>query len=139
VAAAGSNFRSFPASICPLRRALYVKVRNAILDEMEYQALARKASKLARSLLEGDLDYLDNVLEMAGVGQGLVGELWNTDFHVFGEIASDTDHLPMKDVRAHCSATMLERLDRELRGIIVAYKDEVRIACNSVLAKYQYV
>ncbi len=65
--------------------------------------------------------------------------LWNTDFHVFGEIASDTDHLPMKDVRAHCSVRMLERSDRELIRVIVAYKGEVEIACHSILTKYQGV
>ncbi|WP_290525824.1 hypothetical protein [Alcanivorax sp.] len=116
-----------------------MKVRNVILEEMEYKALARKASKLARFLLESDQDYLDNVLEMTKVGQRLVGELWNTDFHVFGEIASDTDHLPMKDVRAHCSVRMLERSDRELIRVIVAYKGEVEIACHSILTKYQGV
>lgn len=114
-------------------------MKKVILNEIEYKRAAAKACELANFLLAGDRDYLENVLEMAKVGGSLVGEVWNTEFHVFGAIASDTDHLPMRDVRLLCSSSMLEKSDTELRVIVEAYRVEVEKACNEVLAKYQSV
>ncbi len=98
-----------------------------------------KATELAGSLLESDADYLENVLELNSIGNRLVGEVWGTEFHVFGVIASDTDHLPVKKVRPLCSAAMLEKSDDELRGIIRYYRAEVWDACRRILSKYQNV
>jgi len=122
-----------------LNTLLYGKMKKVTLNEIEYKRAAAKACELAKFLLAGDRGYLENVLEMAKVGGSLVGEVWNTEFHVFGAIASDTDHLPMRDVRLLCSSSMLEKSDTELRVIIEAYRVEVEKACNEVLAKYQSV
>lgn len=108
-------------------------------DESELKRCASKAIELAGSLLESDADYLENVLELNSIGNRLVGEVWETEFHVFGVIASDTDHLPTKKVRPLCSAAMLERSDDELRGIIGFYRTEVLDACRRILSKYQNV
>jgi hypothetical protein len=108
-------------------------------DESEFKRCASKAIELAGSLLESDADYLENVLELNSIGTRLVGEVWGTEFHVFGVIASDTDHLPTKKVRPLCSAAMLEKSDNELCGIIDSYKTEVSDACRRILSKYQNV
>ncbi|ONF45212.1 hypothetical protein BTO32_01700 [Marinobacter lutaoensis] len=108
-------------------------------NESELKRYASKAIELAGSLLESDADYLENVLELNSIGNRLVGEVWETEFHVFGVIASDTDHLPTKRVRPLCSATMLEKSDDELREIISSYRTEVSDACRRILSKYQNV
>lgn len=108
-------------------------------DESELKRCASKAIELAGSLLESDADYLEKVLELNSIGTRLVGEVWETEFHVFGVIASDTDHLPTKKVRPLCSAAMLEKSDNELREIINSYRTEVSDACGRILSKYQNV
>lgn len=79
------------------------------------------------------------MIELWKIGNSLYGQCWDTEFHVFGVIESDTDHLPTKKVRERCSATMLERSDIELKEVIAFYKEDVIEACNAILAKHQNV
>ena len=105
---------------------------------MEYLVkLKQEACGLANSLLLSNENYLDNTLNLWRVGERLLGVVWDTEFHVFGVIASDTDHLPLQKVREHCSERMLKESDIELSEIIKHYKDDVTEACNEILAKHQ--
>jgi len=110
-----------------------------VTNEKEYKADASEAVRLAGYLLQGDKGYLDYVLELNRLGNKLVGEVWDTYFHVFGVLASDTDHLPTQKVRPHCSSSMLEKSDKELKSIIKFYKTDVTRACHGILSKYQNV
>ena len=99
--------------------------------------LKQEACSLASSILRSDENYLDNTLNLWQIGEQLLGKVWDTEFHVFGVIASDTDHLPLSKVRKYCSKTMLEKSDIELSKIIKSYKNEVTEACNEILTKHQ--
>ena len=114
-------------------------MNKVILNETEFRDDANRAIELARCLLQDDKDYLDTVLELNRIGNRLVGEVWDTKFHVFGIIASDTDHLPTKKVRPLCSQSMLEKSDEELEDIINFYEKDVADACRKILSKYQNV
>ena len=114
-------------------------MNKVILNKAEYKNAANRAVELASCFLNSDENYLDNVLEINRTGNNLVGEVWDTEFHVFGVIASDTDHLPTNKVRSLCSQSMLEKSDEELQGIIMFYKTDVFKACHEILSKYQNV
>ena len=114
-------------------------MKKVVLNEPEYEKDTARASVLAKSLLEGDQEYLDNILELNQIGNKIYTEVWNTEFHIFGVIASDTDHLPIQRVRSLCSTKMLEKSDLELEQIIKHYKLDVENACKEILSKYQSV
>ncbi|MBL4567000.1 MAG: hypothetical protein JKY85_03095 [Porticoccus sp.] len=97
------------------------------------------ACELASSLLQTSDGYLDKVIKLWKIGNSIYGECWDTEFHVFGVIESDTDHLPTVQVRQHCSAKMLKNSDAKLLKIIDFYKQDVIGACNAILAKQQNV
>lgn len=118
---------------------LYKNMSKVILNEPEYKEAAARAVELAKHLLAGNENYLDNVLEICWLAEKLVGEVVNTEFHVFYAISSDTTHLPTKKVRPLCSQSMLKRSDEELISIIKHYETEVADACNKVLLKYKNV
>ena len=99
--------------------------------------LKQEACGLASSILRSNENYLDNTLNLWRVGERLLGKVWDTEFHVFGVIASDTDHRPLNKVRKHCTETMLKKSDIELSEIIKSYKNDVTEACNEILAKHQ--
>lgn len=101
--------------------------------------IKEQACDLAKALLSSDVEYLDRVIELWKIGNSLYGQCWDTEFHVFGVIESDTDHLPTRTVREHCSTTMLERSDKELKEIIAFYREGVTEACNAILVKHQNV
>jgi hypothetical protein len=91
------------------------------------------AIELATKLLESDDDYLDNVIELWRIGNRIYEQCWDTDFHVFGVIESDTDHLPLKHVRVNCSPEFLIKADKEIAETIKFYRADVVSACNKML------
>ncbi len=96
----------------------------------------QRACELAKEILASDIDYLDNVIEMWKIGNSIHGSVWGTEFHIFGVIASDTDHLPTKTVREHCSNEWLLKADKEISECIIFYRENVKKACNEILSKY---
>ncbi len=97
------------------------------------------ACKLAKDLLESDSSYLDKVIELWRIGNSLYGQCWDTEFHIFGVIESDTDHLPTEKVRQHCSEYMLTKSDKELKTVIEFYKQDVIRACKEIILKHKSV
>jgi hypothetical protein len=114
-------------------------MEKVILNESEYKKVATRATELASNLLDGDDHYLDNILEISQAGYELVDDLFDTEFHIFAVIISETDHLPTNKVRPLCSESMLKRSDAELVTIIKHYKADVANACHKILSKYKNV
>lgn len=114
----------------PVTKALYV----ALI--MSNESSKRKSCELAKALLTSNEDYLDNVLALSYLGNEIHGQCWETEFHTFGLIASETDHLPLKKVRSRCSEEFLSKSDRETQETIKYYSTQVHAACNEILAKY---
>ncbi|MCU7807130.1 MAG: hypothetical protein KZQ73_04565 [Candidatus Thiodiazotropha sp. (ex Semelilucina semeliformis)] len=105
----------------------------------ENQEVKEQACELAKSLLASDSGYLDKVIELWKIGNSLYGQCWDTEFHVFGAIESETDHLPTSKVREHSSVAMLKRTDKEIADVVAFYKEQVTEACNEILATHQNV
>ena len=100
--------------------------------------LKRKASGIARDLLLSNENYLDRILELWKIGNSIYGSAWDTEFHIFGVISSETDHLPTSKVKEYCSENWLVKSDKELEEIISFYSDQVAKACKEILLKYEY-
>ncbi len=103
---------------------------------IEDNQLKVDACRLAQEILKSSERYLENVTELRRVGDKLYGQCWNTEFHVFGVIESDTDHLPLEKTRVQCSAKMLEKSDIELGETIEFYRKDLVKACDEILLKY---
>lgn len=107
---------------------------------MSYEEkLKREAVEVARMLLQTDELYFDRVLKLSNIGCKLYDQCWDTEFHTFGLIASETDHLPLQHVRQHCSESMLEKADVEIAETISHYKSMVNAACSEVIAKHEHL
>lgn len=96
----------------------------------------RRAYELAWQLLQDNDNYLDRVIELWKIGNTLYGQVWDTEFHIFGVIESDTDHLPTTEVRKLCSNEWQSKADAEMAENISFYQQKVKEACNAILAKH---
>jgi hypothetical protein len=96
----------------------------------------RRACELAKKLLQSNENYIDHVNELWKIGNVLYGQVWDTEFHIFGVIESDTDHLPTKNVRQLCSEEWKSKADKEVGECISFYKQKVSEACNEILTRY---
>ena len=95
-----------------------------------------RACQLARNILGGSSYYLECVNELLEIGNALYGQVWNTEFHVFGVIASETDHLSLLLSPELCSEASLAKMKVELKECARLYKPSVSEACNAILANH---
>jgi hypothetical protein len=96
----------------------------------------KRACVLAKKLLQSNENYLDHVMELWKIGTTLYDQVWDTEFHIFGVIESDTDHLPTTKVRELCSKEWQAKADEELAECISFYRQKVSEACNEILVKH---
>ena len=106
------------------------------INETYLSNVKSEACSIAQSLLVADEGYIDKVGRMWILGQEIHGEVWGTEFHVFGVAASDTDHLPTEKVRSLYAPEALRRADRELAEYIESSRDEIEQGCRRILEKY---
>jgi hypothetical protein len=96
--------------------------------------MSKEAAKIAKNLLKSDENYLENVISLWRIGNEKYGQCWDTEYHIFGVIESETDHLPLKHVRPNCSADFLIKADKELTETIQYYRTDVIKACRDIIS-----
>jgi hypothetical protein len=97
------------------------------------------ACEHAKALLNNNSLFVDRVTELSYIGNRIYGQCWETEFHVFGLIASEADHLPLEKVRPFCSKEFLEKSDKEVSELIDLYSQDIRNACKAILSKFSNV
>lgn len=96
-----------------------------------------QALQAARAVLDGKLDVIEGSRKLAGYANDIVPD-WaaDSDFVVFGAIASETDDLPIGEARRYWSAAALAEGDATLERYASAVAGDVRAACASVIARF---
>jgi hypothetical protein len=89
------------------------------------------------SFLEGRLEVVEVARKLAAQRFAFVGEHLDEDWRVFVAIDSETDHLPLGDVRKHWAADALARKDAERRETEAFYRDHLLSAARSLLRRYE--
>ena len=92
-----------------------------------------EAIAIATKLMDNDENYLENIIALYKIGNNKYNQCWDTEFHIFGVIESETDHLPLKHMKKNCSDEFLAQSDKKLSEIIEFYKDDVISACNKII------
>jgi len=97
----------------------------------------RDALNTARAVLDHELGMIEGCIALARYAHEVVPN-WaiDHDFVVFGAVASSADHLPFGQVRAHWSATPLDKADAEITAINQKHGEAVRKACRSVIERF---
>lgn len=97
----------------------------------------RDALRTARAVLDNELGIIERSIKLAAYAHSVVAD-WATDpdFLVFGVLASETDHLPFGAVRDRWSVTALAKADAEIGVITQRNRDNVRQACENVIARF---
>ncbi|HAS6064730.1 TPA: hypothetical protein I7135_21555 [Vibrio vulnificus] len=95
--------------------------------------MSEDAIQLAKNLLETDENYLENIIALSRIGNEMYGQCWDTNYHVFGLRASETDHLPLNHVRLNYSEEFLAKADKKLIETIKFYRSDVVSACNKII------
>ena len=109
--------------------------------DLAAEALARReAVAAAQAVLAGDLGIIEGARVLSSLAPRLVDN-WATDpeFHVFGVLDSETDHLPVGRVRELWDPSALAEKDVTVQRIEAASRTEVEEACRRLMVRYHDV
>jgi len=93
--------------------------------------------KVAQAILNGTIDIIEGSRMLHGLGHDECVDDLDPDFSIFVVIDSDTDHLPIGDVRKMWSVDALIEKDEEIRKIIDFYKEDVLKACSNLILRFE--
>ena len=99
----------------------------------EIKRYRERSCVLVQQLILSEELLLENILELWSLGNKIYTEAWCTEFHVFGVIASTTEHIPLGKVREKCSARFLNLADEEMKETAVLHKSDLNEAYGKIL------
>jgi hypothetical protein len=114
-----------------------VRVTSPIYNEEHRQFLSRKIVTAARAVLAGELGIIAGARQLSGLGHE-IGTDRDADFIFFVGLDSETDHLPVGDVRQHWNAEALRDKDAEIERIEAFYRERAFEICRQLIQKYDH-
>ena len=95
-----------------------------------------KIVAVARNVLAGQVGIVAASRQLAA-WRFDVGAEHDPDFVFFVGVDSETDHLPVGDVRQRWSPDVMRAKDDELRDFEASVRDEAFRVCRSLIQKYE--
>lgn len=92
--------------------------------------------KVAQAILDDTMDLIEGSRILHGLGHDICADDHDPDFLIFVVIDSETDHLPIGEVRQLWSENVLVEKDEETRKIKAFYKDDVVQACSRLILRF---
>lgn len=107
-----------------------------LTDENYAEAVRIKISSTAKSMLEGELNFLYGVRILASLRNEIPGGMVDRDFLAFVAIDSETDHFPLGETCQHWDKQSLERLQPEIQEAEERARVFGSSACVSLLKRF---
>ncbi len=104
-------------------------------NEKEILRAQNKVVSTARSILSGAVGIVEGARRLTKLGHAL-GVDRDPDFTFFVGVDSETDHLPVGEVRRHWAADALQRTDEELRECEAFFRADALRVCQSLIQRY---
>lgn len=106
------------------------------LPEIIRAETRQKLVGIAQSMLDGKLGIIEGSRRLAGLWRGAGIEPLDPDIVPFIGIDSETDHLPVGDIRGRWNAEALARKDREIAASEAHYRDYALSACSRLVTRF---
>ena len=90
---------------------------------------------IAKNVLSGTIHPIEGTREICRIAAG--SEYWsNAVFLPLRAIESETDHIPLGEMRAHCAGEYLFRMDKELEKFLELANDDIIQACGNIIQTF---
>ena len=96
----------------------------------------QRVVRVADAIIRGDLGLIEGSRRLCEIRAEHGSLRDDADFGVFVAIESETDHLPIGDVRAHWSPDALLVKDREIRAAEEFYRESAIAACRRLIERF---
>ena len=107
-----------------------------LINEEHRQFISRKIVAVARSILSGEIGIIVGARRLSGLGDK-VGADRDPDFIFFVAIDSESDHLPIGEVRQRWNPDALRVKDAEVAEIEAFHRQEAFEICRRLIQKYE--
>ncbi|RQV22991.1 hypothetical protein DF039_10150 [Burkholderia cenocepacia] len=114
-----------------------MRIPPGITNEALWRKNCRKIRARALDLLEGRLGVIETARAMLPLASWTKVE-GEPEFLLFRAIASETDDLPVGDVRAHWATDALEREDRRIEAAEKFWREKAFSAAARLVKRYQW-
>ena len=97
----------------------------------------REVTQIARQVLAGERGIIAASRELWRLGHDLVPD-WrdDEDFRLFGAIDSETDDLPLEDMRPVWNEAAFEAKQAEVRRFEALYREDAHVACRRLIDRF---
>jgi len=103
----------------------------------EYMTAKRsEVAKVARELRDGCISVVEGAWRLSALQREVTRADFDDDFMLFVAIASETDHLPVGEVRRRYSKAALQKADSEIKKVEEFYRAKVAEACEKLLVRF---
>lgn len=114
-----------------------MKIPPGVRNEELWRKHCRKIRARALDLLEGRLGVIETARVMLPLAYWTKVQN-EPEFLLFCAIASETDDLPVGDVRAHWAADALEREDVRIEAAEKLWREQALSAAEKLIERYQW-
>ena len=114
-----------------------MQIPPGITNEALWRNNCRKIRARALDFLEGRLGVIETARAMLPLAYWTKVE-GEPEFLLFRAVASETDDLPVGDVRAHWATDALEREDLRIAAAEEFWREEVFSAAARLVGRYQW-
>lgn len=106
-------------------------------DLEELERAQREAAVVAAAVLRRELGVIEGARRLSSLSLRIVDD-WpaDPDFLVFGALDSETDHLPVGVQRELWDQKVLAEMDPVVRRIEASAREEMEVACRSIVARF---
>ena len=108
-----------------------------IFNQEHREFLSRKIVVAARSILSGELGVIAGARQLCGLGHQ-IGADSDPDFIFFVGLDSESDHLPVGEVRQRWNPDALREKDAEIAAIELSAREKTFEICRRLIEKYDH-
>ena len=95
-----------------------------------------EGANTARLVRDGKLNVVEGAWRLSALRNDVSRKDFDDDFMLFVAIASETDHLPVGEVRKQYSPDALRKADKEIEEVEKFYREQVVTACEKLIARF---
>jgi hypothetical protein len=113
------------------------RVASPIYNEEHRGFLSSKIVATAQAVLAGELGIIAGARRLCGLGHE-IGADRDSDFTFFVGLDSETDHLPIGEVRQHWNVEALREKDAEIAQAEAFYRERAFEKCRRLIQRYDH-
>jgi hypothetical protein len=108
------------------------------LPELLIATNRQKVACIAQGILDGRIGVIEASRELSRLRFEVGGDQWDPDFITFVGIDSETDDLPVGEVRQHWAADALAAKDAEIARCEAIYRDSARETASRLVSRFAH-